>query len=101
MVYAWHAATIEHIIEIACKAHVIRVPVSCRVLECKEYDSLDAESLLLHGKRIQNKNVTLDIMADLKMRQHFIAPEDFESFDERKGDPEQMEDDELPPTLRK
>merc|ERR1711871_764421 len=46
------AAKIENIIEVRCKAHVIRIPVTATILECENYDSLDAESFLLRGKRL-------------------------------------------------
>merc|ERR1719265_2042808 len=43
---------VEQLVEIRVKAHVIRVPVTARILEAEEYDRLDAERLVLHGKSI-------------------------------------------------
>eukprot|EP00913_Durusdinium_trenchii_P028534 g26762.t1 len=43
---------IEQLVEIVTKAHVIRVPITARIIGAEEYDRLDAESLALHGRRI-------------------------------------------------
>jgi len=43
---------VEQLVEVRVKAHVIRIPVTARILEAEEYDRLDAERLVLHGKSI-------------------------------------------------
>merc|ERR1712224_2617 len=45
-------AHVEQLIEIKVKAHVIRVPVTARIFDVDEFDRLDNESLMLHGRRI-------------------------------------------------
>ena len=51
-VLALEVMPIQQLVEISTKAHVIRVPITARVLGAEEYDRLDAESLALHGRRI-------------------------------------------------
>jgi len=43
---------VEQLVEVAVKAHVIRVPVTALILEAEEYDKLDAESVALHRRHI-------------------------------------------------
>jgi len=43
---------VEQLVEVRVKAHVIRVPVTARILEAEEYDRLDAESMALHRRHI-------------------------------------------------
>jgi len=43
---------IEQLVEILTKAHVIRVPITARIIGAEEYDRLDAESMALHGRHI-------------------------------------------------
>jgi len=43
---------IEQLVEIHVKAHIVRVPVTARVIDEAEYDRLDAESFALHGRKI-------------------------------------------------
>jgi hypothetical protein len=59
---AFVPARIENIIEIRCKAHVIKVPVSARVVTPQEYDRLDAESVMVQGKRILSERNNKQLM---------------------------------------
>jgi len=43
---------VEQLVEVRVKAHVVRVPVTARILEAEEYDRLDSESVALHGRHI-------------------------------------------------
>jgi len=43
---------VEQLIDIRVKAHIVKVPVTAKVLDADEYDRLDNESLNLHGRRI-------------------------------------------------
>lgn len=43
---------IEQLVEILTKAHVIRVPITAKIIGAEEYDRLDAESMALHGRHI-------------------------------------------------
>lgn len=43
---------VEQLVEVRIKAHVVRVPVTARILEAEEYDRLDAESVALHRRHI-------------------------------------------------
>lgn len=56
---AFLPARIENIVEVKCKAHVIKIPVSARVLTPTDYDRLDAESMMVHGKRILGAHIKL------------------------------------------
>lgn len=51
-VLALEVMPIQQLVEISTKAHVIRVPITARVIGAEEYDRLDAESMALHGRRI-------------------------------------------------
>lgn len=86
--WAHHAAKIQQVIEVKCKAHVVKIPVSARVLEPDQYDKLDAESVLLNGKRILANNVRLHQDSDLKLKSNYIAPNDFQSLADKDEDEE-------------
>ncbi|CAE7589360.1 SPAG17, partial [Symbiodinium pilosum] len=51
-VLALEPARIEQLLEVHTKAHIIRVPITARIVGAEEYDRLDAESMALHGRRI-------------------------------------------------
>merc|ERR1719152_746984 len=51
-VVAGAPARVEQLVEVKVKAHVIRIPVTARIMEAEEYDRLDAESLALHRRHI-------------------------------------------------
>jgi hypothetical protein len=51
-VAALAARKIEQLVEIQVKAHIVRVPVTAKVIDADEYDRLDAESFALHARRI-------------------------------------------------
>lgn len=51
-VAAKQPARVEQLVEVKVKAHVVRVPVTAKILEVEEYDRLDAQSFALHGRRI-------------------------------------------------
>lgn len=86
--WAHHSGKIQQVVEVHCKGHVIKVPVTARVLDPEEYDSLDAESVLLNNKRILATCVRLQADSDLKLQQYYIAPNEFASLAEtsREGD---------------
>lgn len=56
-VRAHHAATLENVLDVKCKAHAIRIPILAKILDPADYDRLDAESVLLHGKRILSRAI--------------------------------------------
>lgn len=51
-VLALEPARIEQLLEVHTKAHIVRVPITARIVGAEEYDRLDAESMALHGRRI-------------------------------------------------
>ncbi|CAD7948053.1 unnamed protein product [Amoebophrya sp. A120] len=83
--WAHHSAKILQVIEARCKAHVVKIPVSARILEPDEYDRLDAESVLLNGKRILGNHVRLQEWSEDKLGANYIPPNDFQSMAESHG----------------
>lgn len=83
-VRAHHAANLENVLDVKCKAHIIRVPILAKILEPQDYDRLDAESVLLHGKRILNNGVS--VRGEWESRKllgpNFIAPNEVFTFAE-------------------
>jgi hypothetical protein len=51
-VLAKQPGKVEQLVEVRVKAHIIRVPVTARIMEAEEYDRLDAESMALHHRHI-------------------------------------------------
>jgi hypothetical protein len=43
---------VEQLVEARMKAHVVRIPVTARILEAEEYDRLDAESFVINRRHI-------------------------------------------------
>jgi len=52
-------ARIDTFLDVRVKAHCIKVPVVARVLDAEEYDSLETESLRLHGRKLVKRGVEL------------------------------------------
>ncbi|CAD7930868.1 unnamed protein product [Amoebophrya sp. A25] len=88
--WGWHSAKILQVIEASCKAAIVKIPVSARVVEAEEYDRLDAESVLLNGKRIMGSHVRLQEYSSDKLGAAYIAPNDFQSMAEGHGDESEM-----------
>jgi len=50
---------IDTFLDVRVKAHTVKVPIQARVLEAEEYDSLETESLRLHGRKLVKRGVEL------------------------------------------
>merc|ERR1719473_1462769 len=50
---------IDTFVDVRVKAHTVKVPVQARVLDAEEYDSLETESLRLHGRKLVKRGVEL------------------------------------------
>jgi hypothetical protein len=52
-------AKVDTFLDVRVKAHCIKVPIIARVLDAEEYDSLETESLRLHGRKLVKRGVEL------------------------------------------
>merc|ERR1719398_277558 len=52
-------ARVDTFLDVRVKAHCIKVPIIARVLDAEEYDSLETESLRLHGRKLVKRGVEL------------------------------------------
>lgn len=50
---------VDTFLDVRVKSHCIKVPVQARVLEAEEFDSLETESLRLHGRKLVKRGVEL------------------------------------------
>eukprot|EP00397_Hematodinium_sp_SG-2012_P001162 GEMP01001163.1.p1 GENE.GEMP01001163.1~~GEMP01001163.1.p1 ORF type:complete len:1774 (+),score=520.83 GEMP01001163.1:221-5542(+) len=55
---------VEALVEVKTKAHIVNIPVLGRILEGRDYDILDAESMTLHGRHIGKLGKSVEVVQD-------------------------------------